>query len=68
MTQDTMTMTLRQQPQTVQAGGPPDGTRAEEMLAQAGAWQNVAGQVRASCQRGAEAAKELQRRRNTSGQ
>lgn len=68
MTQDTMTIALRQQPQTAQAGGPPDGSRASEMLAQAGGWQNVAGQVRANCQRGAEATKELQRRRNTSGQ
>ena len=48
--------------------GPMEESRADELRDQAAAWQMVARQARESCQRGVDAAKELQRRSNTSGQ
>ena len=68
MADETSTTPAPREPQTTSAGGPAEESKADEMRARAAAWQTVARQARESCQRGEEAAKELRRRRNTSGQ
>jgi hypothetical protein len=68
MPDDTRTIPAQCEPQTTSIGGPPEESKADEIRAQAAAWQEVARRARESCQRGEAAAKELRRRRNTSGQ
>jgi hypothetical protein len=68
MAQDTTTLIARRPPEATSAGGPPDQSQGDELLARAAAWQNVAQRARESCQRGDDATQELRRRRNTSGE
>jgi hypothetical protein len=68
MPENTTTIALRPQEPATSSAVPAEASRAEELCAQAAAWQNVAQRVRENCRRGIDAAKELQRRRNKSGQ
>ena len=68
MSEDTATIIARQPDPIAASGGPAEESRAQELSAQATGWQNVVRQARENCQQGIEAAKELQRRRNKSGE
>jgi hypothetical protein len=68
MPQTTTTIIPRQQQPATASAEPVQASRADELCSKAAAWQNVVNKARESCQRGVEAVKELQRRRNKSGQ
>ncbi|MGD0517929.1 MAG: hypothetical protein ABSA26_10380 [Thermoguttaceae bacterium] len=68
MPEDTTTITVRQQQPATASAGPTEASRADELCSKATAWQDVVNKARESCRRGVDAVKELQRRRNKSGQ
>lgn len=68
MADATRTVIPQEQPQTLAEAGPPEESRADQLRAQAAGWEAVARQIHDCCLRGDQASKELQRRRNTSGQ
>ncbi len=68
MSDQTLVRPVEQAPPTAGPVVPEEASGAGAILQRASAWRDVARQARQNCQRGAEAEKELQRRRNSSGQ
>lgn len=69
MTQEkTITRPAQQETEVIDSGGGPSAEGPNPLLQQAAEYRNVAKKALDDCQRGAQAARELSKRRNRSGQ